>query len=569
MNNCINLIEELHQKVLEVLKIQLDIFHYEKILLISVEDDGNCMPIVSSDDKTYKPYKLNAVEDLKSKEMFLKSDLSPESDIYNLCDNFDVHTLFPVIMPSYLQNKCVACVAINSPVPDFTDRQIEMATFSCSYIANLVNNENLVQDLEGSSERMQKMLREMVTLHEITHALESSDNLDSLLEYIMQKSQNVMSAEAASLMLVLEESDELEFKVTLGPKAKEVKPFRLPIGKGISGWVAQTGEAVLIADAYSDPRFDPSFDKRSGFRTNSMLCVPMIHQSKIVGVMTLINKLDGKPFNENDQNLFTIFASQAALSIENARLLFAAIEKERLDKELQVASEIQNLLIPQEIPQSTYLEIAAEYIPCKEVGGDFYDIIKLDENRFIFVVADVSGKGIPGALVVSNMQATLRAFLEYSDDLLPVVSRLNEAIIRQTTTDRYITFFIGLYDHKKSKLAYINAGHNPPLLINKKGNMQELKTGGIFIGFMPWEYEIDEIPFNKDDTLVMYTDGLVEAMDNEEEEFEMTGLKKTISESLSVSTEKLKEEIIDRVNDHIGAVPLSDDFTLLISRRIA
>jgi sigma-B regulation protein RsbU (phosphoserine phosphatase) len=454
-------------------------------------------------------------------------------------------------------------------VPAFTDRQIEMATFSCSYISNLINNENLVQDLEGSSERMQKMLKEMVTLHEITHALESSDNLDSLLEYIMQKSQNVMSAEAASLMLVIEETNELEFKVTLGPKAQAVKPFRLPIGKGISGWVAQTGEAVLISDAYSDSRFDPSFDKRSGFKTNSMLCVPMIHQSKVVGVMTLINKLDGKPFNENDQNLFTIFASQAALSIENARLLFAAIEKERLDKELQVAAEIQNLLIPQEIPQSSYLEIAAEYIPCKEVGGDFYDIIKLDKNRFIFVVADVSGKGIPGALVVSNMQATLHAFLEYSDDLLPVVSRLNEAIIRQTTTDRYITFFIGLYDHKKSKLAFINAGHNPPLLINKKGDMQELKTGGIFIGFMPWEYEIEEIPFNKDDTLVMYTDGLVEAMDNEEAEFEMSGLKNTIKKSLSMNSDQLKQEIIDRVNDHIGAVPLSDDFTLLISRRIA
>jgi sigma-B regulation protein RsbU (phosphoserine phosphatase) len=569
MNNCIILIEELRQKVLEVLKIQLDIFHYDKIMLISVEEDGACTPIVTSDDKSYTSYQLNSVEQLKSEDKYLKSDLAADSDLYSLCDFFDVHTLFPVVMPSYLQNKCVACVAINSPVPVFTDRQIEMATFSCSYIANLINNENLVQDLEGSSERMQKMLKEMVTLHEITHALESSDNLESLLEYIMQKSQNVMSAEAASLMLVLEESNELEFKVTLGPKAQEVKPFRLPIGKGIAGWVAQTGEAVLIPDAYTDPRFDPSFDKRSGFKTNSMLCVPMIHQSKVVGVMTLLNKLDGKPFNENDQNLFTIFASQAALSIENARLLFAAIEKERLDKELQVASEIQNLLIPQEIPQSNYLEISAEYIPCKEVGGDFYDIIKLDENRFIFVVADVSGKGIPGALVVSNMQATLRAFLEYSDDLLPVVSKLNEAIIRQTTTDRYITFFIGLYDHKESKLTYINAGHNPPLLINKKGDMQELKTGGIFIGFMPWEYEMDEISFNKDDALVMYTDGLVEAMDSEEAEFEMTGLKKTIKESISVPTEKLKEEIIDRVNDHIGAVPLSDDFTLLISRRIA
>ena len=568
MDNCLNLIEELRQKVFEILKIQLDIFHYDKIMLISVNDDGTCLPIISSDDQSYESYALNSFADLKSGEMFLKNKLDEDSDLYDFCKFYNVDTLLPVNVPFYLQNKCVACIAISSPVPIFTERQIEMAKFSCNYIANLINNENLVQDLEGSSERMQKMLKEMVTLHEITHALESSDNLDSLLEYIMQKSQNVMSAEAASLMLVIDETNELEFKVALGPKAQAVKPYRLPIGKGISGWVAQTGEAVLIPDAYSDSRFDPSFDKRSGFRTNSMLCVPMIHQSKIVGVMTLINKMDGKPFNEYDQNLFTIFASQAALSIENARLLFAAIEKERLDKELQVAAEIQHLLIPQSIPESPYLEIAAEYIPCKEVGGDFYDIIKLDENRFIFIVADVSGKGIPGALVVSNMQATLHAFLEYSNDLLPIVSRLNEAIIRQTTTDRYITFFIGLYDHKKSNLAFINAGHNPPLLINKKGDMRELKTGGIFIGFMPWDYEMGEVEFNKEDTLVMYTDGLVEAMDNEDTEFDVAGLKTTIKESLSMNCDQLKNEIFKRVHDHIGTIPLSDDFTLLISRRI-
>ncbi len=381
MENCLILHEDLQKTVLEILGIQKDLFHYTKISIISLSKDGTCEPILDTEKLDKKSFKLKSDKGFRPEEIILKNSLGDNSELTSLCEYFNVHALAPI----FLKDKCVAFVAINSPVPVFTDRQIEMASFSCSYIGNLINNENLVQDLEGSLRRMQKMLKEMVTLHEITHALESSDNLDSLLEYIMQKSQNVMPAEAASLMLVIEETNELEFKVTLGPKAKEVKPFRLPIGKGISGWVAQSGEAVLIPDAYSDPRFDPSFDKRSGFKTDSMLCVPMIHKSKVVGVMTLINKMDGKPFNENDQILFTIFASQAALSIENARLLFAAIEKERLDKELQVAAEIQNLLIPQSIPNRIYLEIAAEYIPCKEVGGDFYDIIKLDKNRLYFV----------------------------------------------------------------------------------------------------------------------------------------------------------------------------------------
>jgi sigma-B regulation protein RsbU (phosphoserine phosphatase) len=480
-----------------------------------------------------------------------------------LCEHFDVQILFPI----KLEGKCFAFLAINSQIPLFTKRQIEVASFISNYISNMVHNENLVRNLENYSDRMKKMLNEMGTLHEITHALEYSDNIDSLLEYIMQKSMKLMNSEAASLMLVVEDTNELEFKIVLGPKATEVKPFRLPIGKGISGWVAQSGEAVLIPDCYADPRFDPSFDKRSGFRTTSMLCVPMIHNQKTVGVMSILNRLDGLPFNENDKMLFTIFASQAALAIENARLLYAAIEKERIDKELQVASEIQNLLIPQIIPKSKILEIAAEYIPCKEIGGDFYDVIKLDQNKYIFVVADVSGKGIPGALVVSNMQATLRAFLQYSSDLIPIVSKLNENIIRQTTADRYITFFIGLYDHTKKTFTYINAGHNPPLHINQNGCIEELRTGGIFIGYVPWEYECDTIDFHEGDTLVMYTDGLVEAMNESEEEFGFNKLKEIVSEYKSLKTEKLKSVIIKDVNNHIGDIPLSDDFTLLILKR--
>jgi sigma-B regulation protein RsbU (phosphoserine phosphatase) len=564
MENCLILNIELKKTILEILAIQKEIFHYHRISLIQIKNDGSCIPILDTDKIKKGSFSLTSIDDFKPGTNILKNSIKKNSELLKLCDYYDIQAISPI----FLQNKCVALMGINSPVPVFTDRQKEMATFTCNYISNLINNKNLVQDLEAYSGKMQKMLDEMVTLHEITHALESTDSLDVLLDYIMKKSQNVMQAEAASLMLVIEETNELEFKVTLGPKAKEVKPFRLPIGQGISGWVAESGKAVLISDAYSDPRFDPSFDKRSGFVTKSMLCVPMIHKSKIVGVMTLINKMDGTPFNENDQILFTIFASQAALSIENARLLFAAIEKERLDKELQVASKIQNLLIPQTIPESTFLEFAAEYIPCKEIGGDFYDIIQLDNNRFIFVIADVSGKGIPGALVVSNMQATLRAFLEYSDDLLQVVSKLNDSIIRGTTADRYITFFIGLYDHRKSTFTYVNAGHNPPLLVKAGGEMQELKTGGIFIGFMPWVYESETVIFNKHDKLIMYTDGLVEAMNADEVEFEMAGLKNAINKNLNLPSRELKEKIRSQISKHIGDMPLTDDYTLLISKRI-
>jgi len=564
MNDCFSVQPALKRQIYATMQIQIEVFHYNKIHILGIGENGKCRIEIQSDKKRYKSFEIKNTKKLDDQDVIFVRDLNKNSTFYKLGKHFDIHILFVV----KLGEKCRALLGINSQIPTFTIRQLEIGKFIANYIGNMLHNSNLVANLQDYSERMERMLNEMGTLHEITHALESSDNIDTLLEYIMKKSRSVMQAESASMMLVIEETNELEFKIVLGPKATAVKPFRLPIGKGIAGWVAQTGKPVLIPDCYSDPRFDPSFDKRSGYYTRTMLTVPMIYQSKTIGVMSIINRTDGKAFDENDQMLFTIFASQAALSIENARLLYAAIEKERLDKELQVAAEIQNLLIPQSIPESDYLEIAAEYIPCKEVGGDFYDIIKLNENQFIFVVADVSGKGIPGAMVVSNMQATLRAFLEYSADLKSVVSKLNEAIIRQTTSDRYITFFIGLYDHSKEELTYINAGHNPPIIVDKDGGIKELRKGGIFVGYVPWEYESETLPFKKQDTLILYTDGLVEAMDKKEVEFEFDRLKEIAIEKRNGKSQNLVNHILSRVKKHIGASPMEDDFTLLVSRRI-
>jgi sigma-B regulation protein RsbU (phosphoserine phosphatase) len=564
MDKCFARNPELKKQIYATIQIQIEVFHYEKILIMGLGEDNLCHVEIQSDKKKYQPFEIKNIKNFSSKDVIFSRELRKNSKLYQLCKHFDVQALFII----NLKEKCRAFVGINSPIPTFTIRQIEISKFIAKYIGNMLHNDNLVANLQDYSERLARMLNEMGTLHEITHALESSDNLDTLLKYIMQKSHSVMNAESASLMLVIEETNELEFKIVLGPKATKVKPFRLPIGKGIAGWVAETGKPVLIPDCYSDPRFDPSFDKRSGYYTRTMLTVPMIYKSKTLGVMSIINRMDGRPFDENDQILFTIFASQAALSIENARLLHAAIEKERLDKELQVASEIQSLLIPQSIPESDYLETAAKYIPCKEVGGDFYDIIKLDDQRFIFVVADVSGKGIPGAMVVSNMQATLRAFLQYSSDLKSVVSKLNEVIIRQTTSDRYITFFIGLYDHSSQLLSYINAGHNPPALVTKDGKITELRKGGVFIGYVPWDYESGSIPFKKGDTLVLYTDGLVEAMNKDEDEFEFDRLKEILKKHHTENSNLLLKRIFTQVKKHIGSNPMEDDFTLLVSRRI-
>jgi sigma-B regulation protein RsbU (phosphoserine phosphatase) len=559
----ISINRQLRKDIKNTFRIHKDLFEYQDVLLIDVQKNGTCKALVQAGQTSYATMKLKKDIALKQNDLIFSNRLAHTSGVWEICDHFHVH----LIVPIRYNKKMSGFLAIHSSRAIFSGRERSMALFVASYIENTLANDQLVKNLQSYSGRMQKVMMEMGTLHEITHALKSTGSLDSLLEYIMEKSMNVMQAEAASLMMVIEEDNELEFKVTLGPKAQAVKPYRLPIGKGITGWVAETGEPVLIPDAYKDSRFDPSFDKRSGFITRSILCVPMIYKNKVIGVMLLMNRLDGHPFTEDDKRLFTIFASQAALSVENARLLHAAIEKERLYKELQVASEIQGLLLPQTLPNIPGLDMAATYIPCMQVSGDFYDVIVLSEKRYAFVVADVSGKGIPGAMVVANMQATLSAYLEYSDDLLAIVGKLNQSIIRNTTSDRYITFFIGILDIEKSVFTYINAGHNPPLLLNNSGDIKELRTGGIFIGFMPWEFECDSIVFEKDSLLVLYTDGLVEAMNAQEEEFELRRFKQVLIEHKDRPSKEIQNKIIEAIKHHTGDQTLSDDFTLMILKR--
>lgn len=448
-----------------------------------------------------------------------------------------------------------------------TELQLHSARLVSKIIEQRIENEFLDQSLHRALQQTEQLISELGALHEISRMFESSQNINVLLKYVLEKCMDLMNAESASAMMVVADGTELEFKIVLGPKSEEVKPFRLQIGKGIAGWVAQNNKPVLIPDAYQDPRFDPSFDKRSGYRTRSMLCVPLTYKSKPLGVMTILNRLDGNPFTESDQNLLMIFASQAALAIENSSLFQSALEKERMDKELQVAAEIQQLILPQEIPAIPGLDISATYIPCKEVSGDYYDIIRINDNEYIFIVADVSGKGFPGAMLVSTMQATLKAYLEYSSDLLSIITNLNERIIKNTTDDRFITFFFGKYNIAESSFTYINAGHNPPILVVDGKEFKYLKKGGIFIGCMPWKYEIEKIDLPRGSVLAMYTDGLVEAMNERKREFGENRFKRLLIKYHKAPMSQLQEKILSNIRKHVGDAKLDDDFTLILLKK--
>lgn len=253
-----------------------------------------------------------------------------------------------------------------------------------------------------------------------------------------------------------------------------------------------------------------------------------------------------------------------AVAIENKNLAKENIKKEKLKKELEFASEMQSMLLPTALPKNNYIEIAAYYQAHQEVGGDYYDFIQINPDELIFCMADVSGKGISAALLMSNFQANLRVLAENTDSLTDLVSKLNDKVLENAKGEKFITFFVGKYNKNNRVLKYINAGHNPPILVNDN-TVSHLKTGCTGLGMLDVIPSIKEgiINISKNAVLCCYTDGLIELENDELEPFEMDRLSDLVLENQEQSTQTLNAVITENLNDYKQNQNYIDDIAIL------
>lgn len=256
------------------------------------------------------------------------------------------------------------------------------------------------------------------------------------------------------------------------------------------------------------------------------------------------------------------------VAIENKRLAKESVKQEVFRKELEVASEMQKLLFPSNLPNNAKLDIAAKYIPHHKVSGDYYDYIQLNKNEFIVCIADVSGKGVPAAMLMANFQATIRTLLTYQNfKLTYLINELNTTVFNNANGEKFITFFIAKYNAKTRKLKYINAGHNWPILINKK-ETKYLNKGSIGLGMLeeiPF-LEQEEIDIEPNTTLLLYTDGVVELENEEEEQYETEKLIKTIKQFYPLSMDDINAIIFGKLDEWRGSKNYVDDTAILSCR---
>ncbi len=300
--------------------------------------------------------------------------------------------------------------------------------------------------------------------------------------------------------------------------------------------------------------------------------VPVFHKDKPLAYLILGGLNDSKQADQGpyaNLNFIQTLTNIIVVAIENKRLAKESIKQERVKQELEVASEMQQLLFPTDLPTNQKIDISAKYLSHHKVSGDYYDYIQLNEDEFIVCIADVSGKGISAAMLMANFQATVRTLYNYQRlELKTLVTELNEKVYSNAKGEKFITFFIAEYNSKTRKLKYINAGHNWPILIRGR-NSEFLNKGCIGLGMLeelPF-LESAEIEIKSNTTLILYTDGVVELENSTKEQFETDRLTKIVQNFYPLSMEDLNEIIFRKLDDWRGLKKYVDD-TAILSFRI-
>lgn len=418
-------------------------------------------------------------------------------------------------------------------------------------------------------------MEELSSIVEATKKLNSTLDLGELIHIILQIATRQTKAERGTVFLVDRERNEIWSLAGLG---LEQEVIRLPADRGIAGWVAREGSAVRLENAYDDARFEPDVDRKLGFTTRRLLCLPIRNEAgSIIGVLQLLNKPE--PFTDEDEAFLDALSAHVALALEKAQLHRERVEKEKMQRDLALAREIQAGLLPEAPPQWSGLQIEVSHRASQMVGGDYYDFLPVKVNgrdELLLVVADVEGKGAASALVMANVQATLHALADHLDSLEKLPVTINQKILAGAKASmaagrptKYLSMFLALVENEGRRLRYVNAGHVPPVVIRADGKLEWLETGGMIVGLLPdVQFESGTIELGLGDLLVACTDGITEAMDAEGNEYSRARLAELVKKLRAHRPQEIVSSVLREVEAHSLGGMYEDDRILLVMKAV-
>ncbi|MFV0387946.1 MAG: SpoIIE family protein phosphatase [Pyrinomonadaceae bacterium] len=424
-------------------------------------------------------------------------------------------------------------------------------------------------EAESKPKKSLSVVDKLRMLLDITRKISRSLDADEVLTLLMDTLGNLIPYDAAGIYLM--EYDKGKDKPYVF-KSKVIRGYRitfeqiepgLRIGEGFIGYVAQTGKSLICPDVSKDDRYFPARK-----RTRSELVTPIISNDKVIGVFDLeSDTLDA--FTQDDLEVLEMLASQAAITIEKAELYRQLVEKRRLQAQLEIAREVQLELLPDGDPELSGFDISAYVFPNEQVSGDYYDWVKIFDDQLAIIVADAVGKGIPAALLMSFLRASMRAAIQtgYSPNF--AFTKIGNLLWDSVESHQFITAIYGILDTTNRTFVYSNAGHNPPLLVSKNGDYRFVEYGDFALGmFRDSFYHQHFIRLEKGSTLVLYTDGITEGANEEGEEYGNERFAKRVVEGIKLSAKEMIAFIREDIAEFTKKTGQTDDTTLFIIKAL-
>jgi sigma-B regulation protein RsbU (phosphoserine phosphatase) len=483
--------------------------------------------------------------------------LSPPKQFENL-SAFMESQGFEQCVPLVSQTRRIGCLLLGKKITSapYTDAELAFLESLAALTASALENAFTLQNIKQLNRNLDQTVQKLKTLFELTNSYTVGLSRDEILK-IFSRSVSGQMLICSYMVILLGESGKPITELSLGVEMQNLsqgQQFQHELEKVIQ---VETPTKVTN-DEY------PSL-----YLAGLRYIVPMRNNNKTIGAFLCGERVTKQPFSETDLEFMSLAAAQAANALEQSRLFKETLEVQAMEKELQVAKEIQAALLPKALPNIPGVDLAAQNIPTKQVGGDYYDVMMLDEHHLFLGIADVTGKGTPAALLMANLQASIKAYMTAFNpetfDLSKVVGKINNIIYENTPADKFITFFCAIINLQTRTMISVNAGHNPPFLLKKSGEVRTLTKGGVILGVISTlvPYEVESTSLDSGDTLLLFTDGVTEAMNTAREEFGEERLISLLKSHADKPASTIIDTIVEETTRFQPAGEQHDDITLV------
>jgi len=463
-----------------------------------------------------------------------------------------------IFMPIRSKRKNIGAVAlINKKDSPFSEEDANIISSFTNFIAVIITNKQMYHD-------SQEKAYEVGALYQMTV---SANKLDTIEEVLKENMSVICEAfEAHRVSIILKDSNNIfKLKCAIGIDDDVVKNGVVTLKNNPLSKILKLKYPIYSVNIDKDSRF--GINKKLRYSTNSFVSAPMIINDEIIGFVSATERINNKPFRLKDLHLFDMLVQQITENYHHFELLEESKIKEKLSAELVFTGNLQQSILPTRFPAEDKFDITAISMPSENVGGDFYDFIELENNKYAIVVADVSGKGIRAGLFMTMTRSIIRVYCARYSNPADILKYANKQVYKDSKSGMFVTVFLLIIDTKKKKIIYSNAGHLIQYLLKKDNQIIDLHTSGKPLGVIEGaEYKNSKVTYKKEDAIILFSDGITETFNTEDEEYGEDRLKAIIKENIGMSSKDMSKAIIDDTIDYRGTRLQFDDITLIVNK---